>query len=275
MKRIFLSYNYDRDALLVERLKVRLLETSQVEVIDPFDAIRHGDSLVAQISSQIQRASLVIAVLSTNDPNVWYETGLAIGTGKSTLVVGRESEALPADLKLLPFVVLTGDFEADASRIVERLNKLQVREDKAIRNYSSVQERLETYWSDRNYFDSISPTEFEDLLFEWFQLHGFEPRKSDGPEAYGIDMVAKSPFDGASIAIEAKKFSRQSRVSVKEIMSLLGTATLMRVDKAALITSSSFTAAALEMAKRSRDVKLYLITIDDFLLCPDAETLFK
>lgn len=275
MKRIFLSYNYDRDALLVERLKIRLLETSQFDIIDPFDAIRHGDSLIAQISSQIQRASLVISFLSTNDPNVWYETGLAIGAGKSTLVVGRESEALPTDLKLLPFVVLTGEFEADTALIVERLNKLQFREDKAIRNYSSVQERLETYWSDRIYFDSVSPMEFEDLLFEWFQLHGFEPRKSDSREAYGIDMVAKSPIDGASIAIEAKKFSRQSRVSVKEVMSLLGAATLMRVEKAALITSSSFTAAALEMANRSRDVKLYLITIDDFLLSPHPNALFE
>lgn len=275
MNRVFLSYSYDRDAILVDRVKMRLLESPQFDVIDPFDSTRIAGSLVSQLTSQIQRASIVISFLSTNNPNVWYETGLAIGAGKNTLIVGRESEVLPGDLKLLPFVVLTGEADVDASLIVERLYKFQVREDKRAPHFSSVREKLETYWSDKAYFDSVSPMEFEDLLFEWFRFHGFDPRKADAPDSYGIDLIARSPNNGVNIAVEAKKFSRQSRVSVKEVMSLLGAATLMRVDKAALITSSSFTAAALEMAKRSAGLKLYLLTIDDLLNSSNPAVLFE
>ncbi len=72
-----------------------------------------------------------------------------------------------------------------------------------------------------------------------------------------------------------KKFSRQSRVSIKDVMALFGAATLFEADKAVLITSSSFTAAALEMAKTSSEPKLYLLTMSDLLKTSDPALLLK
>jgi hypothetical protein len=275
MKHVFLSYSHDLDFALVDRVKLRLRGNTQFDIFDSFEAIEKGGKLMPQIASQIQRASIVVSFMSTTNPNVFYEIGLAIGAGKNVLAVGRDPEVMPGDLKLLPFVALSGDIESDAVAIVERLQKLQVREEQPRSQYSSVREKLETYWSDRVYFDSVSPMEFEELLFEWFALNGFNPQKPDQPAAYGIDIIACSPNDRSMIVVEAKKFNHQSRVSVKEVMALLGAATLMKVDKAALITSSSFTAAALEMAKRSPGSKLYLLTVDDLLRSPDPSLLFK
>jgi hypothetical protein len=275
MKRVFLSYSYDRDSELVSEVKLRLRESMQFEILDPSESAKNGYNAAFQISSGIQRASIVVSFMSTINPTVFYETGLAIGAGKNVLVVGREPDALPGDLKQLPLVVLTGDVETDAAEIVNRLQKLQVLEEQPTSNYISVQEKMEAYWSDRAYFDAMSPMEFEELIFEWLSLNNFEPERSNQPLFYGIDLIARAPNDQSLIAVEMKKFSRQSRVSVKEVMALLGAATLIKAEKAALITSSTFTAAAMEMAKRSSGLKLYLLTVDDLLASRDPSSLFR
>jgi HJR/Mrr/RecB family endonuclease len=217
----------------------------------------------------------VIVLLGSESNNVLLETGMAIGAGKAVLIVGREPESLPSELRLFPFLYLSGVIESDVASILDRVRSIRVEDERPHSTYRTVHEKLNTYHSDPAFFESLSPTEFEDLLIDWLLEHGFEPERPAEPSVYGIDIVARSPEDGSTLVIEAKKFSRQSRVSLKDVMALLAAAMLTKAEKAILITSSSFTAAALQMASESHGPRLCLWTMDDLLLSGDPVKLLK
>ncbi len=183
MKRVFLSYSYDHDRHLVESLKLRMREAaSSFEVFDPMDLSVDYD-LASYVGLQIKRASIVIAFLNAVNVNVIYETGMAIGAGKTVLIVGQELESLPAELRLVPFVSVSGDVEADVTSIVDRLQALRSEEERPLSHYTTSQEKLQTYSSDPDYFDAMSPPEFEELLIEWFRDSGFVVEPSSRPLA--------------------------------------------------------------------------------------------
>ncbi|HEY4381403.1 MAG TPA: restriction endonuclease [Acidobacteriaceae bacterium] len=274
MKRVFLSYSYDRDRILVDRLKLRMRENPQLEILDPMD-LAAGHDWASEIGLQIKRANIVITFINAASATVFYETGMAIGAGKPVLIVGNDPESLPAELRLIPFVTLSGDIETDLISISDRLKRFSVEEEQPLSRYFSLQEKLETYHSDPAYFDAMSQMEFEELLIGWLKSFGFEAKRPDEPALYGVDLIAQSPYDRSTMVFEMKKFSRQSRVSIKDVMALFGAATLFKADAAVLITSSSFTAAAMEMAKDSQGPKLHLITMENLLQSPDPTLLLR
>lgn len=275
MKRVFLSYSGDRDWGLVQSLKRRLeTEHSQFDLLDPAEFSADYE-LASHIGLHIKRASIVIAFLTTPNPNLFYEVGMAVGAGKTVLIVGHELESLPTELRLVPFVPVSGNVEIDTTSIVDRLYKLQSEDMRPVSHYATPREGLETYASDPDYFDAMPPREFEQLLVEWFEHHGFTVEHAQQPSQYGIDVVLRSHHDPSVIVLEMKKFSRQSRVSIKDVMALFGAATLFKAEKAVLITSSSFTAAALEMAKTSTHPRLYLLTMEDLLQTTNPDLLLK
>jgi hypothetical protein len=264
MKRIFLSYSRDRDHLLASRLKHFLEASSRFQVLDSSESHFENEQM-PQIKSQIQRASVLIAMFRTKNSNVLFETGIALGAGKQILIMGGEPEALPVDLRSLPYVVTSGDIETDFTAVLRRLDSLNIEEEKPRPIYNSVAEKLQTYRNDPDYFESMSPLEFEELLTQWFENHGFRPNRTEKTHNFGVDFVAQSPIDQSTIVMEAKKFDRQSRVSMRDVMALLGAATLFGASTAVLVTSSSFTKAALEMAAESRNPKLRLLTMEEVL----------
>jgi Holliday junction resolvase-like predicted endonuclease len=275
MRRVFLSYSGERDWRLVQSLKRRLqTENSQFDLLDPADFSADYE-LASHIGLHIKRASIVIAFLTTPNPNLFYEVGMAVGAGKTVLIVGHELESLPTELRLVPFVSLSGNVEIDTTSILDRLYKLQPEDPRPISHYGTARERLETYASDPDYFDAMPPREIEQLLLEWLEHYGFTVEHAQQPFQYGIDVVLRSHHDSSVIVLEMKKFSRQSRVSIKDVMALFGAATLYKAEKAVLITSSSFTVAALEMAKTSRDPRLFLLTMEDLLQAANPALLLK
>lgn len=52
------------------------------------------------IVSGIEQASLCVADLTTNNPNVMWETGYAMAAGKPTILICQHVDALPFDLKV-------------------------------------------------------------------------------------------------------------------------------------------------------------------------------
>jgi Holliday junction resolvase-like predicted endonuclease len=275
MKRVFLSYSWDRDGELVNAIKRRLEEErSQFDLIDPLE-FRADYEFASQIGLHIKRASIVIAFLTNTSPNLLYEVGMAIGAGKTVLIAGHDLESLPAELQRMPFVPVSGNVELDTTTLLDRLHGLQLEDQRPFLAAGTSKETLGTYFSDPEYFDSMPPREFEELVIDLLQKNGFEVDQPQQPIQYGIDVVLKSRRDDSMIVVEMKKFSRQSRVSIKDVMALFGAATLYKADKAALITSSSFTVAALEMAKSSKEPRLYLLTMEDLLQTADPSALFR
>jgi hypothetical protein len=274
MRRVFLSYSYDRDRGLVAAVKESLESSGAVEVLDPGSLGMSGTEIFSAIRSQIQKADAVVAVVGFDRPNVLIEAGMALGSGKNILLVADRVETLPFDLHSMPFVSRTGDDQADAGEIVRRLEKISSEKEPSQRSYSSLMEKLETYTTDPPYFESISPWEFEELIAQWFNEQGFDAAHPKGfsPDL-GVDILLHLPNTRSRVIVQVKKFNRQSKVSLRDVMALLGAATMLKADYAALVTSSSFTRAALETAAASARPRLSLITLGDILETRDARKL--
>lgn len=264
MRRVFFCYNFDRDQLFVDRLRHEIQDQFGWDVVDVFSA-NYADEQFSSTRSLIQKSSLAISVLNNASPNVLLETGIALGLGKQTLVLATGSEKLPSTLRSLPYLGLSGDVEVDVAAVMRRLESFQVEEEHPPKTYNSIADQLRSYVEDPAYFDSLSPMDFEELVVRWFEERGYKVNRPSTPHDLGIDAYVTSPISDETVVVQAKKSSRQSRVSMRDVMALLGAAALVKANDAVLVTSSSFTRASLEMAATTRNPKLHLLTVEDLL----------
>jgi hypothetical protein len=92
-----------------------------VERVDEqvFDA-----TILQRVYSQISRADIVIAEMSGRNANVYYEVGYAHALGKRVILLTREVDDIPFDLKHFPHVVYHGriaDLKAELARRVKHV----------------------------------------------------------------------------------------------------------------------------------------------------------
>jgi hypothetical protein len=64
-----------------------------------------SDSILQRIYDQIGAADYIVAEMSDNNANVFYETGYAHALGKTVLLLRREAADIPFDLKHYPHIV--------------------------------------------------------------------------------------------------------------------------------------------------------------------------
>lgn len=63
-----------------------------------------GEYVICKICEEIYKSSLIIADISDNNPNVYYELGIAHGLGKSTIAIVNKNIANESDQDILPFL---------------------------------------------------------------------------------------------------------------------------------------------------------------------------
>jgi hypothetical protein len=66
------------------------------------------ENILDRIYGEIQKADLIVAEMSGRNPNVFYEIGYAHGIGKQAILLTRNADDIPFDLKHLPHVVYEG-----------------------------------------------------------------------------------------------------------------------------------------------------------------------
>jgi hypothetical protein len=101
--------------------------------LDPYrvDQDPHVDIPIDAIESGIRSASICLADITTDNPNVWYELGYAFATGTPVVMVcssERDSKKYPFDIQhraIIPYTVdAPGDFDSLKDKIAERINAL-------------------------------------------------------------------------------------------------------------------------------------------------------
>ena len=65
-------------------------------------------SILQRIYNQIDKADIVIADMSGQSPNVFYETGYAHDLGKRVILLKQDTADIPFDLKQYPHIVYGG-----------------------------------------------------------------------------------------------------------------------------------------------------------------------
>jgi hypothetical protein len=64
-----------------------------------------NESILERIYNQIAKADIVIADMTGRNPNVFYEVGYAHALGKTTLLLTKNSDDIPFDLKHYPHII--------------------------------------------------------------------------------------------------------------------------------------------------------------------------
>ncbi len=76
------------------------------------------ESILQRIYNQIAKADVIIADMTGRNPNVFYETGYAHALGKQVILLTKDANDIPFDLKHYPHIVYGG-------RIVELIPELE------------------------------------------------------------------------------------------------------------------------------------------------------
>lgn len=124
---VIMAYNENWD--LYERLSKIMEREFNLACLRADDLKSSGYDLLAKIHFLISRAELIIAEISTTSQNVFYEIGFAVGVQKSPILLMKQGNSVPTDLKGLEVIEYKFDrdgirtFEADiANHIRPRLS---------------------------------------------------------------------------------------------------------------------------------------------------------
>lgn len=257
--KIFVSYS-TRDRDFVASLSGALREVGH-EVIDPF-AAPFGSSLVSEVSASIRSSDAVVAILTSLNPNVFYELGLAAGANVPTLLAASSGSAVPADAMAVPFVQIGGEVTRDVQTIVRRVDELTRATPPSTPTFDSAESALHAAAENPAVLEAMSPVDFERLVMEFFREQGYDVRAQAPTRDIGVDFVLKSPSDGSTILVEVKKLSAQSRVSVDAVRRLQSAVRVEGASFGVLVTTSEYTAAAVAMAT---DAPILLRTVKDLV----------
>lgn len=115
--------------------------------------------------------------------------------------------------------------------------------------------------------DNMSGVEFEEFLLHHFTKRGYQGYLTPTTEDYGADILLHK--DGRRIAAQAKRW--KSAVGIKAVQEVIGATKYYNADKAMVITNSTFTENAFELAK-ANGVELWgRKELMRFLLSPQGQ----
>ena len=96
-----------------------------------------NESILERIYNQISKADIVIADMTGRNSNVFYEVGYAHALGKTTILLTKNSEDIPFDLKHYPHIIYNNKITQLKEELTARV-KWCVENDTASQNIQNV-----------------------------------------------------------------------------------------------------------------------------------------
>lgn len=255
--KVFVSHS-TRDRDFVASLSGALREVGH-EVIDPF-TFAFGSNWLSEASARIRSADAIVVILTSPNPNVFYELGFAAGANVPTLIAVSAGNSVPADVMAVPFVQIGGEVARDVQTIVRRVTELARAIPMPTATFDSAQATIHAAAEQPALLEAMSPVDFERLVMDFFKEQGYDVLDDEPARDAQVDFALKSPSDGSTILVEVKKLSVQSLVSVDTVRRLQSAVSVVGASWGLLVTSSGYTAAAIAMAT---DAPILLWTIKD------------
>jgi hypothetical protein len=81
----------------------------------------YTESMLDRIYNQINKADVVVADMTGQNPNVFYEVGYAHALNKIVLLLTQDSNDIPFDLKHRPHIVYGGQIEILRNKLAQKL----------------------------------------------------------------------------------------------------------------------------------------------------------
>ncbi|NND31604.1 MAG: restriction endonuclease [Saprospiraceae bacterium] len=96
-------------------------------------------------------------------------------------------------------------------------------------------------------FQDTAPSEFEDFIAFLFKENGYEEKQTGYSSDFGADLIVKR--DGTKTAVQVKRYFQLHKVGVSDINQVIGAQQYYQCDQSMMITTSSYTPAAKELAQ--------------------------
>jgi hypothetical protein len=109
---------------------------------------------------------------------------------------------------------------------------------------------------------SIQPRQFEQLIASIFRNQGFETDLTPSTRDGGIDIYAarRDSFGNLLYVIECKRYKTSRKVGIEIVQRIYGIAQSKKATKGIVVTTSSFTKAAIDFARPL----LYQLSLHDY-----------
>jgi len=79
------------------------------------------ETILERVFNQIAKADIVIAEMTGRNPNVFYETGYAHALNKQVILLTRDAEDIPFDLKQYPHIVYQGSIASLKTQVEAKI----------------------------------------------------------------------------------------------------------------------------------------------------------
>ena len=123
--KVFMSYSH-KDERFAMGLREALKIIPGVVVLDPSSERIEGKNIADNISKMLKKSDIVITLLSpesTNNPNVLFELGMAVGLGKKVIPIAKRN----TDISSIPFnirnrkLIVAADPRSAAKKLAKHL----------------------------------------------------------------------------------------------------------------------------------------------------------
>lgn len=231
-----------------------------------------SSSQIGELSAVVRSSDAVIGVVTSQSPGVFYELGVAVGTGVPMLLASFPRTLLPGDLTCVPYLSLSGDNARDSESIVRRAEQLPARVCAKAESFESAEAALQAAAKDLEILETLSHTDLESLLAQLFSDRGFTVERVQRKRDVGVDLLLKSQTHTEAVIVEVKKLSKRNLVSVDAVRHFLNGLSTLGASAGMLIAPSGFTAAARALADGS---PVALCTLDEVLAAKSTQKLFE
>lgn len=96
-------------------------------------------------------------------------------------------------------------------------------------------------------FQGVDPAEFEDFIAYLFRENGYEQVQTSYSADFGADLIVKK--EGVKTAVQVKRYFELHKVGITDINQIIGAQQYYRCEQALMITTSSYTPEARNLAK--------------------------
>lgn len=207
----------------------------------------------------IRRCDVFIGIIGRSNPNVMLETGYALGSNRKVVLVQSGEGKIPFDVASLPVITIDKYDRSSIAAITDVVENADEMNLPAFPRMADARSMLRALRDDPSLLDAFSPSDFEQLVFEFLRQLELDRVDKTISNDYGYDI--RFEIVGAPVFVAIKKHSRNSRLAVSEIQKLIGAAVVGNAKGAMYITSGSFTNSAMYFAENS-PIPIALFTLD-------------
>ncbi|TGM74272.1 restriction endonuclease [Leptospira mtsangambouensis] len=218
------------------------------------------ETLEETTETLIRNCSIMISMYQKSNNFVHFELGMAYALRKPIVLITEDEFEIPEFLSNTSVIILN---KMNFEDVFGTLNKIIGQIEVNIQDSRIIEANeffLSKHKGEKKEFENLTPQELEEIFFEIFECLSFSPKKFNSLNDNRFDFKLENYEKYDNAIVEIKKYNYQSKISISQIEQFYGVVMANNAQFGIYITSSQYTASALNFAEKLREkVKLYTL----------------